>query len=144
MDMMELRRRILLNKPGKYIGGIYVLVDNCYYNIRDHGWNEDLVEDSDYFLTGWYDTGSTSKKSYTAKTQYKKGDIGQFARFFNDKNSASADYWSITAGDAYPNGTRTFQSVGRWVISPIYKPWAADSFFYNNTDQCYLFKGRNV
>lgn len=126
------------------IGGIKVLVDNCQYRQGNHKWNESTLEDESFFLTGWYDTGSEGEKSYTAKTQYKKTDVGQFVRFFNDQDADSVDYWSITAGDSYPDGTRTFTSEGRYIIAPIYKEWAADSYIYDNTNNRYVFKGSNI
>lgn len=145
MDLMALRRRILTQQPGRYIGGLIVLMDNVLYKIRDYKWDEQLVEDSNYFLTGWYDSGSTGSKSYSARVQPKSGNNGAYIRYFNDKTATSYDYWAITEGESYDHdGVRTFSTGGRYVIASIYKPYAADSYLYDNTNGIYIYKGKNV
>lgn len=137
MDVMELRRA-LLQPHIKTISGLPVLVDNARYtNAYTGKWNSYVV-DSNYFLTGWYDTGTTTTKSYTL------GAVGRnvtypYARWFNDKTGELVDFWA-------PNlaSNRTVNSPGRFIIATVYKATAAEYFIKNNTSGTYVFKGKNV
>ena len=121
------------------IGGLPVLVDNARYTNASTGKWDDYVSDSNYFLTGWYDTETTGNKSYTLGKVGVNGIQYPYARWFNDKTGNLVDYWS-------PDllSDRTFSTPGQFVVATVYKPTAADYFLRDNTNQRYVFKGKNV
>ena len=125
---------------GNDIGGLYVYADNSrYYDYLDTTVDANVSTDSDYFLTGFYDTGSESPKSLTVSCLTHEGHV--CARIFNDKTASSVDYWNIATG----SDARTYTTLGgRYIMATVYKPRAADFYIYDNTNQRYIVKGSNV
>jgi hypothetical protein len=143
MDMMEIRRRILMMPHVRTIGGLPVLIDNAILSGSNNKWNQRVEPSDAYFVTGWFDTGATGKKSYTFPYQPANGDGDGYyrLRLYDDPTELSVDYWGV-------NGTvgqlRTFTSLGRYIIVTVYKATAADFYIYNNTNNRYVCKGKNV
>lgn len=123
-------------------GGLPVLIDNAFL---PHGNNvyDAVTEDSEWFVTGWFDSGSTGSKKYTV---YKPALDTAWAdiKFFNDKTSKSADYWSMNNRTYSYNFHRTFTSVGQYIICSIKKTDAARSWCYCHTTGEFIFKGEEV
>lgn len=117
-------------------GGLPVLIDNARYN-SGNGKFDEYVTDPDFFLSGWYDTGDSLTKSYTYNGL--NADIAACFRIFNDKNSTNYDWWGISKFS-----DRTLSTAGRYIVIPIRKVQADISFMYDNTNQRYIFKGKNV
>ena len=136
MDLMEIRR-MLLSKHTKMIGGLIVLYDNARY-ASSNGKIDSYEIDTDYFLTGIYDTGSTGSKSYTY-TRHPDIAKNPTFRLFNDITATSYDYWSASGSD-----TRTLTTGGRYIVFPIKKSLASTSYMYDNTNGRYVFKGKDV
>lgn len=142
-DLIEIRRRIMMLPQQKTIGGIPVLIDNAYLPNRN-GTIADLVADNRFFITGFFDTGSTSSKSYTYWQLHKPDDMSSHwaMRFFNDIEQRSVDYWGVsTAQSAF---ARTISSAGQFIAFSILKSEAANVYMFDNTNNRYLFKGLNV
>ena len=144
MDVMQLRRNLLMQETGsKKIGGIDVYLDNARYP----GGNakiDSVTTDNEYFLAGIFDTGTTSRKSYTISYTKNTVDNAANIRFYNDITANSVDYWGVGTGQHNLPSTRTFTSAGRYIVTTIYKELAADMYLYDNTNQRYVFKGKNV
>ena len=143
MDLMEIRRR-LLQPHIKTIGGLPVLFDNAYYK-SGNAKIDSYQTDNRFFLTVAFDTGSTSKKSYTM-AQLNRTSYGinfdAYCRWFDDLEGTSKDYWGITTMTSNPN--RTISSYGRYIVAVVFKQIADDFYIYDNTNQRYVFKGKNV
>lgn len=140
MDMTELRRRILFGALPT-IGGLPVLLDNAALNGGTSvKWNEDYSVDNDYFVTGWYDTGSTTSKNYRFAGVKRRGSLYNYLRWYNDKTGNNVDYWGAN-NDSEKVITNT---PGRFVVATVYKPKAADFYLYCDTDQRYIIRGSNV
>lgn len=118
------------------IGGLPVLIDNARYAFKN-GTFDDYTSDDDYFLTGWYDTGSTESKGYVLEKVDTP--INLTARWFDDKSGKSIDYWSAKSASQ-----NTFSSKGQYIIASVYKPIAELFYLYDSTNQRYVFKGKNV
>ena len=124
---------------GNDIGGLYVYADNSRYYSYAYGTaDENVTTDSDYFITGFYDTGSETSKNYTVPMLTHDGNVCM--RMFNDKTAACIDYFNIARAEE----TRTFDASGRYIMVSVYKPRAADFYIYDNTNQRYVVKGSNV
>ena len=148
MNLMEHRRRIMEYSQAPVtptIGGLPVYVDNAFYPgsngiITNYGTN------SNYFLTGIVDTGSTDRKYYDTVRIGVDSDlpIGGI-RLFNDLNGTSVDYWTIMRPDlTYGSITPySFRSYGRYIILTVAKDFAAD-FYLKDENGNYLLKGNNV
>lgn len=136
MDVMELRRA-LLQPHMLTISGIPVLINNARY-LGSDGKFDSYTYDPDFFLAGWFDTGSSNSKSYTYNALFT--DISACFRIFNDKSASSYDWWGINKWD----DPRTMRTAGRYIVIPIRKAIADRSYMYDNTNQRYLFKGKNV
>lgn len=138
MDLMELRRA-LLQPHIKTYGGIPVLVDDARYSASNGAFSS-YTTDSNYFLTGWYDTGSTGTKRYDFGPANGSGISAYMAaRWFDTKTANSVDYWR-------PNDFRvkTVDTLGQFVVATVYKPTASTYYLYNQTNGVYLFKGKDV
>lgn len=140
MELIQARRQTLLYR--REFGGIIVARDN-YFFPRNNGLMTAVDTDSDFFLTEIFDTGSTGSKSYTAALF---GDMPRYAstRYFNDLSGTSADYWTFIGPVSQASDTRTYSSVGRYIVATIYKPLADKFFIYDNTNGRYVFKGSSV
>ena len=141
MGVVSLLRRILL--PHDYtIGGIPVLYDNKYYP-NSNGKIDSYTADSNYFIAGPFDTGSTDAKTVTfMRMPYV--DHSYDLRFFGDLTATSADYWQVNTSDT-PT-PRTVNMVGRYMCITINKAYAANAYAYYtiNGENHYMFKGKNV
>lgn len=137
MDLIEVRRRILMLPHIKTYGGLPVLIDNYRYSPQDGPFDSSGTVDSEYFIAGWYDSGSTGSKRYRyamdAHADYMT------TRWFIDITAQSVDYWR-------PNKTseKTFSSPGQFIAATIYKATAADFYLFDVTNNRYIFKGKNV
>lgn len=123
-----------------YIGGICVYQDNAFYTARGNAGPDQYTENSDWFIAGPFDTGNSNSKSYTC-SRYNGTGSENWLRIFDNINSTSYDYWTLGATSTTP---RTFSTAGRYILVGVYKPNAADSYIYDNTNQRYVFKGNNV
>lgn len=148
MPEWEALKRLLflsaaMPKGPKKIGGIPVLYDNAAYPANG-GYVEDYIEDEAFFITGVWDTGSTSSKSVTYRryTNTLTGGGNTGWRSFNDLSARCAGDWTISGVD----GDRTVSASGRFVLYTVCKAKAADAFMYYTVDgvKHYLFKGDNV
>ena len=143
MDMMEIRRK-LLDQSTKKIGGLPVLIDNAWFP-NWNGYANSYRASNNYFITGVYDTGSTSTKSYTwyqaPRTSDTGGDYPAF-RVFNDLSAQSVDFWGCATGEAQPT-VRQGSSPGRYILFSVRKSYAADTYMYDDTNSRYVFKGAN-
>jgi hypothetical protein len=120
------------------IGGIPVLLNNRA--LTSYGYyNTGYTENHDYFVAGWFDTGTPDSKSITVKRCPKTTLSNCRIRLYNDKTDREYDWWSIDG-----TGTRTFSGGGRYIICTVYKPEAADFYLRDNTRGVYLIKGTNV
>ena len=125
-----------------YIGGLPVLIDNARYSHGNSYYNT-VTSDNDWFITGWFDTGSKNKKKYTIYQPTLESGWTDI-KFFNNKTSSSADYWSINHSSTNQANTRSFNSVGRYVACTIKKADAARSWCYCHTTGEWVFKGEHV
>ena len=125
---------------GNDIGGLYVYADNSIYGaVSEHQYvNDGIVSNSDYFITGFYDTGSESEKSYSISCT--PNDAYALVRIYNDKTGVDVVYKYINQNYEI----RTFTATGRYIMSTVYKPNAANFYIYDNTNQRYVVKGANV
>lgn len=139
MDMMSIRRA-LMGEHVFTIGGLPVIYNNAAYK-NSNGRVDDVLTDSRFFITGIYDTGDSTSKSYTF-TRYAAyiDNKATCFRLYNDLTASSYDFWSISS----TGGTRTLSTAGRYILFTVYKPEAADMYMYNNTAGLYVFKGKNV
>ena len=125
------------------IGGLPVLIDNALMSGSNNRWYWRTMPTTAYFITGWFDTGSNDTKSYTFPYQTNNGDSDGYyrMRFFNNPADLSVDYWGVNGS---VGSNRTFSSAGRYIVTTVYKEQAADFFIYDNTNQRYVCKGKNV
>lgn len=137
MELIEVRRRILTQEHVKMIGGLIVLIDNFRYSAQNGTFDGSGTIDSNYFIAGWFDTGSTSSKSYRW-VQDANADY-MVARWFNDISARSVDYWRLNKGSE-----KVFSSAGRFIAATIYKPTAANYFLFDSTNNRYVIRGKNV
>lgn len=137
MELMEIRRRILMMPHIRTIGGLPVLIDNFRYSAQNGPFDGTGTIDIDYFITGWYDSGSTGSKQY----RYAQDANADYmtTRWFNDITARSVDYWR-------PNKSseKTFSSLGQFIVATIYKATAANFYLFDVTNGRYIFKGKNV
>lgn len=126
----------------KFIGGLPVLIDNAFYG-SGNGTADSVITDSDYFITGFFDTESTGEKSYTY-SMIERGSTSTYMRAFNDQAGASVDYWGNGELPENLPKTRTISCAGQFIAFSVYKPTAADTYMYDNTNARYVFNGRNV
>lgn len=117
------------------VGDFPVLVDNAIYD--RNGLVFDTIAAEGYCLIGPFDTGSAESKSFTCKQVPSSGAF----RIFNNLSSNSYDYWYVSGNENTP---RTLTTSGRYVVYPIKKSEADDAYMYDNTNQRYVFKGKNV
>jgi hypothetical protein len=124
------------------IGGLPVLFDNAVLIGTNNKINDRVEPQEGYFVSGWFDTGSVTSKSYTHPSVPQPDGLADTIRmrFYNDKEASSVDYWGMTS--ATP--TRTFTSAGQYVVVTLKKDTAADFYLYDNTNQKYVCKGANV
>ena len=137
MDMMEIRRRILMLPHLRTIGGLPVLVDNTYFLSGTKPIDTSIGTGPDFFITGWFDTESSGSKSYDLSAS--NCDEWIYIRWFSDLGTTPVDYWGYNKWSG-----RTVSTPGRFIAASIYKPFAADYYIYDNTNQRYVFKGKNV
>lgn len=141
MELMERWFQMISQQPR--IGGIPVLYDNVAY-ANSGGYVTDFISDPNFFITGIFDTGTTSSKSVTYHriAQYLSNGNNFSWRSFNTLESRSAGDW--TAGGYLQD--RTVNASGRFILYPIRKDQAANMFMYYTVDgvKHYLFKGDNV
>lgn len=132
-------RKLLAFKAAKTDAkvGLPIFLDGCYYASRNNKADEGTVENADCYLAGPFDTGSESSKSYTIGGMDSGAESrAMCVRYFNDLEATSVENWIIK--------NRTMNSPGRYIIFSIYKPVEDDTFMYDNTNQRYVFKGKNV
>ena len=127
----------MMEKGPKTIDGIPVFIDNAYYTKKNSTW-DDYETNNNYFITGWYDTGDSEKKYYSYAPCLTENYGKLAARFFNDKESTSVDYWGPLQSEK-----KDFTSPGRFILASVYKPTAKD-FYLRFLNGDYLFKGTNV
>ena len=61
-------------------------------------------------------------------------------RVFNDMSASSIDWGPLVSSTPI-----TWNNIsGRYMTATVYKPNIDNFFIYNNTDQCYVYKGKNV
>ena len=130
---------------GNDIGGLYVYQDNARYAAANNNnyVDDEITSDSDFFLTGFYDTGSENEKSLTITCNPLANIDNRYSviRFYNDKTSnIIINQYHI--GQNFT--TRTVTSSGRYLICSVYKPNAANFYTYDNTNQRYLVNGSNA
>lgn len=123
-------------------GGLPVLFDNAYL---PHGNNvyDATTADSEWFVTGWFDTGSPGSKKYTVY-QPLLDSTWVDLKLFDDKSGRSVDYWSINNKADRNQWHRTFTSYGQHIICSIKKADAARSWCYCHTTGEFVFKGEAV
>lgn len=122
-----------------FIDGIPVLFDNARYAAQNGAFNN-FESSSDYFLTGWFDTGSTGSKQYEfGPANANTVSAYMAARWFDSKTGNSVDYWR-------PNdfNVKTVDSAGQFIVATVYKPTASTFYLYDKTNGVYLFKGKDV
>ena len=143
MDMMQIRRAIMSasgESPFPTIGGLPVFSDNCLYT--GNGKTNDVIEDSNFFLTGVVDTGNSANKHYTVLRAPTTGNNGAM-RLFNDLSANSVDYWTIMRTDLLAPNEYSFYSIGQYIILSVFKEYAP-YFYLKYYDGEYLLKGKNV
>lgn len=144
MDLMQIRRMIIMMQPVTAYGGIPVYADNAYYP-PSGGLLTGISRNSGFFIAGPFDTGSTDKKSFTFSriTVLPPGESQVVWRIFNDITARSVNYWSTYAQSGTP---RTVTSAGRYIYATIPKSVAADMYMYMTVgdERVYLYKGKNV
>ena len=138
MELMEIRRRILMMPHVKTIGGLPVLIDNAYLKAGTQPIDVNIGTGSDFFITGWFDTESSGSKSYDLSASYCDADW-LYIRWFSDYGTTPIDYWGYNKWSI-----RTVSTSGRFVAASVYKPFAARYYIYDNTNQRYIFKGKNA
>ena len=144
MDVMELRRR-LLQPHILTIGGLPVLINNAWY-INANGRVDEFRADDNFFITGIFDSNSSTQKQYTyyryPRAPYISSGFPSM-RLFNDLSQTSVDYWPAGTNEGSP-APRTVQSAGRYILFTVRKDCAGDVYLYDDTNQRYIFKGKNV
>lgn len=141
-DWSALRRLLIAHAAtadkAQYIDGIYVLLDNAYM-AKANGTASDIIANSDYFITGWYDSGYPEGKNWKFGPAGTSNYANMASRFFNDVDGTSVDYWG-------PNQSsiKAFSSPGQFVISTIYKPTAKNFYLLQVATNTYAFKGSSV
>lgn len=130
---------------GNDIGGLLVYKDNSVYAASSTATvNEEITSNDDFFLTGFYDTGSDAEKSYsiTCNPLYPYNNETPYystIRFFSEKTGVSHSYH---VSQTY--AVRTFTTSGRYIMCSVYKPNAANFYIFDNTNNRYVVKGSNV
>lgn len=130
----------------QYINGLPVLINNARYP-QSNGKIDSVVEDNDWFITGPFDTGSTSSKKYSfIHTVAANSTSHASMRLFNDISSTSADYWTVTVNTRrlLSETFRTITSVGRYITFSIKKSDAVDIWCYCHNTNSFVFKAENI
>jgi hypothetical protein len=127
--------RVWTQPQDKYCG-IPVLIDNAKFDLNG-GTINDIVEDPDWFIAGWFDTGNTGLKKYV---YYRHGYVEGGARTFNDINGTSVGKWPVGFQSDPPVNFGSEVS-GRYVAVSVYKPTVDKA--YVRRDDIYLFMGKN-
>lgn len=124
-------------------GGLPVLLDNAYFPVSN-GTLSNYKQDDNYFITGFYDTGSAASKEYTFSRT--AADIGTSisVRLYNDQEASSVDYWTISRSPTSLNYNRFLKSVGQYIAIPIRKQDASYAWCYCNTTGQFIYKGDKV
>ena len=139
-DLMQIRRLILAQGHTRYIGGLPVLVNNARFG-SGNGTISDVQTDSDYFITGFFDSGDSASKSYTYTNNPYDSAKPTYMRLYNDIAAKSYDYWSCAHAS---DPTRNIKSGGRFIAFSVLKSLATGMYMYDNTNGVYVFKGLNV
>lgn len=127
------------------IGGIPVYVNNM--RMRDGGsMSTKMYENSEFFLAGIVDTGSSGSKSYSV-SRWRGMSAYASLRLFDtqDLSGDCVDFWS-TCQTEYEYGTYSnynFTSDGRYIVVTVPKAFA-DQFYLRYKNGAYLLKGKNV
>lgn len=141
MDLMEIRHRILSGFEPT-IGGLPILIDNAYLP-RYNGPLTDYVENPNYFITGWFDTGNTSIKQYR---WFRKGGIDVpyvSIRFFDSIAGTSKAAWASGMSDEEDMVVE--QGInGRFIAASILKEDADKFFMHIKGTKRYVFRGKNA
>ena len=134
LNLLERRIRMM---PGfvQTFAGIPVLMDGKYFTKYNAAMNARIESNPDYFIAGWFDTGSTSSKKYDLYVPSGTPDDVKL-RFYNDTSGTSVDYWTVES--------RVFTSAGRFVLVSVYKPLASSVYMKLYDSGIYLFKGSSV
>lgn len=126
---------VSINEQNAY-DGIPVLIDNAKFrNTDSNGTIDDIVEDSRYIIAGWFDTGTTGKKTYSWLIEGEG-----YVRVFDDKSGVSTAYFSSHEGIA--RWTQTIATTGRYVAFCMRRDKANTAYMKNG--DLYLFKGKDV
>ena len=133
----------VLNKPYNKIGGLPVFYNDSFYIATNTKICNKVKYDSDFFITGIFDTGSEGSKNYTARLIPYSGANGGFIRFYNDLDDTSVSYQNISVGYG-TNSTVTFDAAGRYMVATVYKSEAANFYIYDNTNSYYICKGNSI
>lgn len=140
VNLLMNRRRMALNNNRMYYGGIPVYINNVYYNNTNDKTDGDTKQNTEYFVAGPFDTGSTGQKTYTIKTVTAPGTVQAFLRVFNDLTANSTDCFGLSREDA----TRTLSIWGRYLFVTVEKAKANEFFIHDDTNNRYICKGRSV
>jgi hypothetical protein len=103
------------------------------------------VQDDDFFITGWYDTGDTNRKGYTMSLTLTPQGVQVYARWFNTKSTTSTDYYYCGANTT--GQTRNVSSApGQFIAVSVRKSEAENMWMaYKDTSpRQYIYKGTNV
>lgn len=143
MELIEVRRALLQPKFKTY-GGLPVYIDNACFRYRN-GLVTDYVTDSNFFITGPFDSGSTGSKVYTISRypETASGGVTPAFRPYDDLTATSIDYWAIGSSN---NPTRSVTTAGRYLLVPMPKAKAANMYMQVKVGDVYvyIFKGKNV
>lgn len=136
--MTGLQKLILWRMSGRGAaydyGGLPVLIDGAYFP-RYNGDINRIEQSPDYFIAGWFDSGSTGSKKYDLHVP-TGAPLDTKLRFYNDKAGTSVDYWTVES--------RVFTSAGQFVAISVYKPIAAEIYMKLYDTGEYLIRGNKV
>lgn len=127
-------------------GGLPILIDNARLKYSN-GTIFNITADNDFFITGVFDSGNSDSKSYTmSRTTTSSSGTNSCARFFDNINGTSVDYWANNSANIANNPLRTFSSKGRYIVNSFRKTEAKNMYLYRTIDGLkeYLYKGINV
>ena len=150
MELIELRRMMMANQtlPRQTYAGIPVLIDNYYYSNPLGALNENGTINSNYFMTGIFDTGDCNTKTYSYNSIYiPSGNI--YCRIYDTisdiyNSNSNNHYYIISSTTSNYSYSRIESWEGRFICFPVYKPWATSLFLHDDTNNLYWFKGPSV
>jgi len=125
-------------------GGIPVFTDNAYFATGVGRLRPTAVTyDPDWFIAGYFDSGTTDAKSLTWKKVKRPGhDAAMMIYTDRDADAIAADWWPTATGTS--DADMTYNVKGRYVLFSVYKPRAGEFYMKNNATSQYIFKGNDV